>query len=120
MVQLVDLGLDSLERRFRFGTFAQKHNAFHHIVVIYDAAIGAMNGLPVPPEPDFRSLRDGCYVAHANRRAILSLDHGPFDVDIGIHQTNGPHVHLLQAGLDEAAAGVDIVVGQLLLHLADA
>ncbi len=32
--------------------FRKKHNAFHHIVVIDDAAIGAMDGFAVPAEAD--------------------------------------------------------------------
>jgi hypothetical protein len=42
------------------------------------------------------------------------------DVAHGLDQPDGAHVDLLQAGFDEAAAGVHVVVGELLLHLADA
>ncbi len=42
------------------------------------------------------------------------------DVVHVLHQADGAHVDLLQARFDEAAAGVDVVVGELLLHLADA
>ena len=32
-------------------------------------------------------------------------------------QPNLPNIYLLQAGFDEAAAGIDVVIGELLLHL---
>ena len=51
---------------------------------------------------------------------VLGLDDGVFDVLRGGHQSHGAHVDLLQARFDEAPAGVDVVVGELLLHLADA
>ena len=41
-----------------------------------------------------------------------------FDVLGRSDQSDFAHVDLLQAGLDEASAGIDVVVGELLLHLA--
>ena len=35
-------------------------------------------------------------------------------------QTHFADIDLLQAGLDKAAAGIDVVVGELLLHLGEA
>ena len=51
---------------------------------------------------------------------FLVSDHRVLDVVHVLDQTHFAHVDLLQAGFDEAAAGIGVVVGELLLHLADA
>ena len=55
----------------------------------------------------------------AQRRAVLGLDHGLADIVDVAEQAQRAHVDLLQARLDETAAGIHVVVGQLLLHLAE-
>ena len=76
--------------------------------------------LPNLAQPDLRTLRHRRDVVDAQRRAILGLDNGVLDVVDVRHQTDCPHVDLLQPFLDKAAAGVGVVVGELLLHLRDA
>ena len=63
---------------------------------------------------------DDANVLDANRRPIFCGQDGIFDILQGAVEPDGADVHLLQADLDEAAAGVDVVDFQLLFHLADA
>ena len=53
-------------------------------------------------------------------RAVLRLDHGVLDVLHAGVEAQRLHIDLLRALLDKAAAAVGVVVGDLLLHLADA
>ena len=56
------------------------------------------------------------------RRAVpvWVFKHGLLDVVHVAEEPERANVHLLHADFDEAAAGIDVVVGELLLHLADA
>jgi hypothetical protein len=63
-------------------------------------------------------LRDDGNVFDPQRRAVLGRDDGLLDVLGAVDQSDGAHVDLLQAFLDEASAGVHVVVGELLLDLA--
>ena len=56
------------------------------------------------------------------RRAVpvWVFKHGLLDVVHGAEEPERANVHLLHADFDKAAAGIDVVVGKLLLHLADA
>ena len=66
--------------------------------------------LPIWPSRIFGPCVTTADVAHAHRRAVLRLeDRGSDIVDVA-HQAHRAHVDLLQPGLDEAAAGVDVVV----------
>ena len=76
--------------------------------------------LPICPRRIFGPCDDRGDIADAEGRAVLRLEHGLFDVVNVGEQADGAHIDLLQPCLDEAAAGVDVVVGELLLHLADA
>ena len=51
---------------------------------------------------------------------VLGLQHGLLDVVHIAEEPERANVHLLHADFDEAAAGIDVVIGELLLHLADA
>ncbi len=79
-----------------------------------------MNGSGKLAEPDLRALGNDGNVLHAERRAVLGEDDGLFDIVDAIDQADFAHVDLLQAFLDEAAAGVGVVVGELLLDLGQA
>ena len=59
-------------------------------------------------------------ILHVQRRSVLGREHRVFDVAHVLDQAHFAHIDLLQAGLNEAAAGVGVVVGELLLHLRDA
>ena len=103
-----------------FGALAQQHDAFDHVVVVDDRAVLAMDRLADLPEPDLRPLRHGRDIAHASGV--------PFCVLITVCAMSStfrirPTARTLiccRPCLDEAAAGVHVVVGQLLFHLADA
>ena len=76
-------------------------------------------GLADLAEADLGALRHGGDVFDAQRGAVLRLEDGVFDVvDVAV-EADFADVDLLLALLDEAAAGVDVVVGELLLDLAD-
>ena len=68
-------------------------------------------------EPDFWALRNDGDVFNAERRAILGENDGLLDVVDFIDLPDFADVDLLQAFLNETAAGVGVVVGQLLLDL---
>ena len=59
-------------------------------------------------------------VLDAKRRAALGFQDGLLDVLHAAEEPERADVHLLQAFFHKAAAGIDVVVGQLLLDLADA
>ena len=71
-------------------------------------------------EPDLRSLIHGGDVANAQRRPVAGLDHGVVDIPNGFDQPYRANIDLLQSRLNEAAAGIHIVVSQLLFNIAQA
>ena len=71
-------------------------------------------------EADLRPLGDFANVFYAERGTGLRLEDSLFDTMYAAEKPEGADVHLLLADFDEAAAGVDVVVGELLLNLADA
>ncbi len=79
-----------------------------------------MSGAADLAEANLGSLRDGGDVLDLDGRAVLGLDDGVFDVLHAGEEAQRLHVDLLRALLDEAAAAVGVVVGDLLLDLADA
>ena len=119
-IQFLHLFVDAVQRRVRIRAFAQQHDAFDHVVVVDDSAVLVVNRFAIPAQADLRTLRDGGDVLDPQRRSVLSLDRRFFDVAHGLYQTDGAHVHLLKALLDEASARVHVVIRELLLHLADA
>ena len=56
IVQLLHLGVDRLERGIRVGALPQQHDARHHVVVVEDLPVRAVNGPAELAEPDFGSL----------------------------------------------------------------
>jgi hypothetical protein len=119
IVELLDLRLDGLQRGVRLGALPQQHDAFDHIAVVHESAVGPMNRLANLTQPDLGPLRDRGHIADAERRAILGLDHRLLDVPDAGHHAERPHIDLLQPLLDEAAAGIHVVAGELLLELPD-
>ena len=84
------------------------------------AAVGPMRRAADLAQANLGPLRDGGDVLDADGRAILRLDDGVFDVLHAGVEAQRLHIDLLRALLDEAAAAVGVVVGDLLLDLADA
>ena len=70
-------------------------------------------------QPDLRALRNHGNVFDAERRAVLGEDDGLLDVVNVIDQSDLADIDLLQALLNETAAGVGVVVGELLLDLGE-
>ena len=87
---------------------------------IDDAAIFHMIGPRHVTQPDFGALDHIRNVSHAQGRAALCLENGLLDVLHATEEAQRADIHLLHADLDKATAGIDVVVGKLLLHLADA
>ena len=79
-----------------------------------------MNRAAELAEADLGALRHHGNILHPQRRAALGHNHGVFDIGHVPDEPDFANVDLLQARLNEAAAGVDIVVGKLLLHLGKA
>jgi len=110
VVQLVNFLMNGDESFVGIGAFAEEDNTFDDVVVINDGAIRFVNCLPYLSQANARALRDGCDIFHAEDRAVFSRDGGLFDVrDIG-EEADDADVDLLEAGFDETAAGVGIVV----------
>src|SRR5271169_433219 len=109
--------MDGRERLLAGCAFSQQHDARDYIVVIDDLPILTVKGSRKLTEANLRTLRNHGNVLDPQRRAILGYDDGAFDVLGTVDQSHRPHVDLLQTLLNEAAAGVDVVAGELLLDL---
>ena len=64
------------------------------------------------------TLGDDGDVPDPHGRAVLCRDDRILDILYRADKPDSTHVDLLHACLDEAPAGVHVVVGELLLHLA--
>ena len=84
------------------------------------ASVGSMRGAADLAEANLRPLHHRGDVFDVNRRAVLRLDDGVFDVLHARVEAERLHVDLLRALFNEAAAAVGVVVGDLLLDLRDA
>ena len=71
-------------------------------------------------QPDFGALGHFRDVFHPQRGSGLGLQDCLLDVADASEESQRADVHLLHALFYEAAAGIDVVIGELLLHLADA
>ena len=120
VVEFLNFFVNSFQRGIGVGTFAEKHDAGNHVVVIDELAILVADGAGELAEADFRALRNDGDIFHSDRSAVLRHQHCVLDIVHGADQAHFLHVDLLQAGLDETAAGVGVVICELLLHLADA
>ncbi len=88
-------------------------------VRLADGSCGETAGLADLAEANLGALYDGGDVFDVEGGAGLSLEQGVFYVvDVAV-EADLADVDLLPALLDEVAAGVDVVVGDLLLDLAD-
>src|SRR5487761_854852 len=89
-----------------------------------DGAIGAVGtrgaGAGELPEPYLRALRNHRDISDAERSAVLGENDGPLDVVNLIDLSDLADIDLLKAFLNETAAGVGIVVGELLFNLGEA
>ena len=79
-----------------------------------------MNGLADLPQANLRPLHDLGNILDPQRRSVRRFENGLLNILHIAKETYFADVDLLLPLLNKAAAGVDVVVGQLLFHLADA
>ena len=119
-VELFDLCVDAAEDRIGVVALLQEHNAFYCVGIVNDFAVFAMCGATDLAEANLGALRNGCNVFDLDGRAVRGLDDGILNILNTGEEAGGLHVNLLRALLDEAAAAVGVVAGDLLLDLGDA
>ena len=112
--------MDGVQGGIRIGALAQQDDPFHHVVVIENRPVWPVGRPPDVPEPDLRPLRHRSDVLDPERSTILRFHHDALDAMHVADQPQRANVDLLQTGFHETPAGVNVVLGQLLLHLADA
>src|SRR5580658_9667603 len=120
IVELVHLFVNPIDRRAFFSPFAHQHAALDYVGLIYNDAVRTMIGSGHAPQPNSGAPVDYSYVLDANWSPIRSRQHGVLDILHTAVKSECADVQLLQTLFDEAAAGVHVVDGQLVLNLADA
>ena len=120
VVQLFDLSVDSFQHGVRIGPFTQQHDARHYVVVVDDFSVDEVSRPRELAQTDLRTLLHDRDIFDLQRRPGLGREHGVFDVVDVRDEADFADVDLLQAGFDETAAGVGVVIGELLLDLPDA
>ena len=78
-----------------------------------------MGGPRHAPQSNSWALPHHCKILYPKSRSVLSRQNGLRDILGILIEPERTDVHLLEAGLHKAAAGIHVVVGQLLLHLAN-
>src|SRR6185312_4873514 len=111
LVQFLDLRVDAVQGAIRLGALAQKDDSFHFVRLVEDLAWAGVRPFTDLPEPDSRTLGNIREVPDADGRAIHRFQDRLPDVGNAAHQPDFTHIYLLGAHFDEAAAGVDVVVG---------
>ncbi len=102
------------------GAFSKERDARYDIGVVDELSVLAADGAGELAEADLGTLGDDGDVAHVEWSAVFREDHGVFDVVGVTNEADFADVDLLHAGLDKAAAGVGVVIGELLLDLGEA
>ena len=120
IIQFPHFFVEAFQGLLRIGTLAQESNARDDVVVVNNPSIFAVNRPGELAQANLWSLRDEGDVPHANRRAAFGQDNRALDVLHSSDEAHLAHVDLLQTGLDEAAAGIHVVVRELLLDLRQA
>ncbi len=120
-VQLVNFVVNGDQGFVGVGALAKQDDAFDDVIIVDNRAVFAVNGLADLSEANLGALRDRGDIFHAEDacRSCAVMTVCSMSCDVG-EQADDADVDLLQAGLDETAAGVGVVVGELLLDLADA
>ncbi len=120
VIELFHLLVDALQRGPRVGAFAHQHDALNDVGFVDDVSVLHVVSPGHVAQTNLGALRHLGDVLHPQGGPFLRLQDGLLDVADIAEKAERADVHLLQARLHEAAAGVDIVAGELLLHLADA
>src|ERR1700733_15316745 len=120
VVQLVHFLVNGVERGLLLGAFAHQHTTLNDVGLVDDAAVFHVIGSRHVTQPDFGALADFSDIFHSQRGPGLGFQHSLLDVLHAAKEPESTNIHLLHSDFNETAAGIDIVVGELLLHLADA
>src|ERR1700691_3273086 len=120
VVELVHLLVNPFECGAFFGPLAHQDAALDDVGLIDNDAVRTMIGSGHVPQPNSGAPLDDRDVLYANRSPIRSRQHGVLDILHTAVKSECADVQLLQALFDEAAAGVHVVDGKLVLSLADA
>ena len=120
VVELVDFIVNGVERGLFFGAFAHQHRALNYVGLVDDAPVLHVIGSCHVAQADFGALSNFSDVFHPQGGAGLGFEDSLLDVAHAGEQAESADIHLLHPDLYKAAAGIDVVVGELLLHLADA
>ena len=112
--------VDRVQRWPRVRALTHQHDALNDVGFIDDVSVLHMVRPGHVSQANLGALRYLGYVLHPKSGSFLCLQDRLLDIAHVTEKPERTNIHLLQAGLHEAAAGVDVVAGQLLLHLADA
>src|SRR5580658_4038043 len=120
VIQLVDFLVDFLEDGVGVVPLLQEHNALNRVGVIDNRSIWPVCRFPDLAQADLGTLRHGSDVPDADGRSILCFHYRLLDVLHVRKKAHRLHIDLLRSLLDEAAAAVGVVVGDLVFDLPDA
>ncbi len=120
VVQLVDFLVNCVERGLFLGALPHQHAALDDIGLVDNAPVQQVVGPSHVAQTDLWPLNHVGNVLDADGGAGLSLNYRLLDILDTLEESKLADIHLLHAQVDEAAAGVGVVDGQLLFHLADA
>jgi len=120
VVELFDLGRETPEGLVRIRTLTQENDSRNNVIVVDNRAVFSLGRAAKLAQPDLWALLDPSDVLYSHRRPALGRNDRVFDVLYVLDQANFPNIDLLEAGFDEAAARIYIVVGELLFYLCEA
>src|SRR5580698_5010082 len=119
MIQLVDLLVNGFQSRFFVGAFAHQDTALDHVRFVDDAPVLHMVGTRHMAQSNFGALHNVTDVLDPKSRSGLGFQDSLVDVVGTGEESERADIHLLQTDFYETAAGIDVVIGDLLLHLAN-
>ena len=119
VVQFFDLGVDSLQGRIGIISLLQQHDALNRVAVVDDLSVDAMNSLADLAQAYLRPLHNLSDILDPQRGSVGRFENGVVDVLDVAKEAHFTDIDLLLPLLDKAAAGVDVVIGQLLFNLAN-
>jgi hypothetical protein len=105
--------VNGIERGLLFGAFAHQDHTLNDIRLVDDATVFHVIGPSHVAQPDLGALCHLRNVFYPKCGPALSLQNGLLDIMHIAKEPEGANVHLLHPNLNEAAAGVDVVIGQL-------
>ena len=120
IVHLLNLFVEGFKGRIGIGSFAEQDDAGDDVIIVDDLPVFAVDGASELTQPYLRTLRNHGNISHAKRRSVLGEDDSLLNVMNLIDQSDLADIDLLQAFLNEAAAGIRIVVAELLFDLGEA